>query len=303
MIETEPAASSCASCGQPVAGRFCTSCGEEMLDPQKLTVRHFVTHSLVPELVNLDGKIWRTLRYLLFRPGYLSLEYAAGRRQSYVGPLRVLLLAIIVFAFSTRGGRSITLAIPPIPIALSLVPVSVPEGRAIAATLFQIDRLGVLERSLTAKIGPVDKASPETQRRFNDVLAGFATPVSFTTVFLFALVLYALFRRRRPLFVEHAVFSMHCFSFVLLWSLITVASIELDLLGSFILFLLIMFGVTVWQIGYIAIALRRFYWHLDRRRLVPWAQAIGLALFLFMLNGAFLTGVQLLGGAIAIWRL
>jgi hypothetical protein len=302
VIETELAASSCVTCGRPVAERFCTNCGEEVLDAQKLTVRHFVTDSLVPELVNLDGKIWRTLRYFFFRPGFLSLEYAAGRRRIYVLPLRVLLLSIILFAFSTRSGNTMTLSIPQFRFALSLVPVSVPEGRSLGGTLHNIDRFGLLERSLRAKIGPIDDAPAAVTRRFNDTLAGFATPVSFTTVLLFALVLYGLFRRRRPLFVEHAVFSMHCFSFVLLCSLIPMVAIKVDV-GSFIFFLLLMFGVIVWQIAYIAIALRRFYWHLDRRRLVPRVQAVGLAVFLFVLNSAFLTGVQLLGGAIAVWRL
>jgi uncharacterized protein DUF3667 len=300
MVGTR-AGASCATCGQPVTGRYCTACGEEVLDAQKLTVRHFVTHSLVPELVNLDGKIWRTLRYLLFRPGYLSLEYAAGRRRGYVKPLRVLLVAIIVYAFSTQSGLRLSLNFGSID--LSVVPVSIPQTRSIDGTFDNIDRFGVLERMFTAKMGPVDDAPDEVRDRFNEALGNFATPVSFTTVLLFAIALYVLFGRRRPLFVEHAVFSMHCFSFILLWSLLSVIAIRLDLLENLAVLFLLLFGVNVWQAVYLAIALRRFYWHLDRRRLVPWVLAAGVAVFLYLLNAAFLTGVQLLGGAIAIWRL
>jgi hypothetical protein len=299
MVETQ-AGASCATCGRPVTGRYCTTCGEEVLDPKKLTVGYFVTHSLLPELVNLDGRVWRTLRYLLFRPGYLSLEYAAGRRGAYVKPLRVLLVAIIVYAFSTQSGLTLTFSLGPV--ALSLAPASVPQARPLDGTLDQIDRFGVLERMFTAKMGPVDEAPDEVRRRFNNTLRNFATPVSFTTVFLFAVALHILFRRRRPLFIEHLVFSMHSFSFVLLWSLLSVLAIKLDLLESVVAALLIIFVVMLWQAVYLAIALRRFYWRLDPRRLV-WAQAAGVAVLLYFLNSAFLTAVQLLGGAIAIWRL
>ena len=96
---------------------------------------------------------------------------------------------------------------------------------------------------------------------------------------------------------------MHCFSFVLLSSLLNTAALKLDLLESILAMAVVILGVTIWQASYLAIALRRFYWQLDQRRLVPRAQAASVAILLYFLNSFFLTGVQLLGGAIAIWRL
>src|SRR5262245_39781968 len=114
----------CASCGHPLDGPFCSRCGEERLDPGKLTLWHFITSSLPGEVFDLDSKIWRTLRLLLFRPGFLALEYAAGRRRPYVKPLRVLLTAIIVYALSTASGNNFTLGWRNTDIKLSTVPVS-----------------------------------------------------------------------------------------------------------------------------------------------------------------------------------
>lgn len=49
--------------------------------------------------VAFDGRMWRTLAALLFRPGFLTREYLAGRRKRYVRPARlVLVLAIVLFA-------------------------------------------------------------------------------------------------------------------------------------------------------------------------------------------------------------
>jgi len=49
--------------------------------------------------VAFDGRMWRTLFALAFRPGFLTREYLAGRRKRYVRPSRlVLVLAIVLFA-------------------------------------------------------------------------------------------------------------------------------------------------------------------------------------------------------------
>lgn len=260
-----------------------------------------MTDSLLPEIVNLDGKIWRTLGLRLFRPGVLALEYAAGRRRKYVQPLRVLITAIVVFVLAMPKGVGFTFNIGPL--ALSVMPASLPKSGSVQGTLSQIDRFHVLERLFTAKAGPVASASDDGTRRFSEALRDFATPVSFASVVLLALVLYLLFRKRRPLFVEHAVLSMHFFSFVLLSSLIHVIARGLGAFKSITGLLLVMFGVALWQAVYLVFALRRFYWHADARRLVPWAKSAAAAVVIYVVNSAFITIVQLMAGMIAIWRL
>ncbi|MDX1440544.1 MAG: DUF3667 domain-containing protein, partial [Rubricoccaceae bacterium] len=46
-----------------------------------------------------DGRLWRTLGLLLFRPGRLTHEYIAGRRIRYIRPLRIYFSATILFFF------------------------------------------------------------------------------------------------------------------------------------------------------------------------------------------------------------
>ncbi len=49
--------------------------------------------------VALDGRLWRTMAALLFRPGFLTREYFAGRRWRYIRPGRLfLVLSIALFA-------------------------------------------------------------------------------------------------------------------------------------------------------------------------------------------------------------
>lgn len=235
----------------------------------------------------------------MFRPGFLALEYAAGRRASYVKPVRVLITAIIVYVLVLPAGTGFTLSIGGL--KLGLAPASiVPEG-TIEGTLYRIDRFGVLERMFTERVGPVDSASTDVRDRFNETLAAFTMTLSFTTVVLLALTLYACFHRRRPLLVEHAVLAMHFFSFVLLWTLVALLATRFRL--GLVATLVLLNVAIVWQFAYLLIAIRRFYFSGSKGGLLAWTASTGVAVLAYLLNSFYLTAVQLAGGALAILRL
>ena len=97
-------ASACTNCGTALAGSYCSSCGQKTA-PLAPTLGYFV-HELTHELLHVDGKIFRSLRLLLTRPGFLTREIFAGRRASYVSPIRLYLIAsILSFAMSGLLGR------------------------------------------------------------------------------------------------------------------------------------------------------------------------------------------------------
>lgn len=291
----------CASCRQPLAGRYCSHCGEEALDPRALTVRHFITHTVV-EVLDLDSKIWRTLRNLIFRPGFLTAEYCAGRRQLYIKPVRLLIIAIIAYALLTRaaGGMQVSLFIGGL--VLSIAPTAVPEGASVTETVQRIDRFGILENVLAAKEKSADLTSDAARERFHRRLERFVEPLSFANVLLLGFVLYAFFRRERPLFAQHGVFSMHLVSFVMFSSLMFLPLPWLVRVNQSAVVLTIILVGVIWQFAYLAVAIRRFYFGKDLRRFRPGLLATSAALLIYVLNSAFVTGVQLLGGALALWR-
>lgn len=55
-------------------------------------VNHFFS-----DITHFDGKIFSSLKYLVFKPGFLSKEYVAGRRASYLHPIRMYLLTSAIF--------------------------------------------------------------------------------------------------------------------------------------------------------------------------------------------------------------
>ena len=84
-----PTARRCENCGEPLYGEHCHSCGQ----PTQGLVRHFSTvlGDFSDTVFNIDSRVLRTLWPLLARPGFLSLEYFAGRRVRYVTPTRLFL--------------------------------------------------------------------------------------------------------------------------------------------------------------------------------------------------------------------
>ena len=165
--------------------------------------------------------------------------------------------------------------------------------------MFFVDRFGVLDRELTRRIGPGDGGTATAQ--FHDRLRSLVQPLSFGNVLFLALVLWLMFRARVPLFVDHLVFSMHTVSFVLVSTLLLApAFLWEDALGSFARILVL--GVGIWQFGYLTTAIRRLHYPPEGGHPKAGARlrAFGIAVLLYMLNGIFVSAVQMFGGWLAI---
>ena len=87
----------CAACDEPFAGTYCHACGERRPRPDDESLAH-VLREQFHEVTSADGRPWRTLQGL-FIPGGLTDEYFAGRRGLYVRPVRIFLVANILFFF------------------------------------------------------------------------------------------------------------------------------------------------------------------------------------------------------------
>ena len=86
----------CANCGAELLGATCYACGQ----PVKGMVRHLsnILADFADTVLNIDSRIFRTLSPLLFKPGFLTNEYLAGRRVRYVTPFRLyFFLSVIAF--------------------------------------------------------------------------------------------------------------------------------------------------------------------------------------------------------------
>ena len=85
----------CLNCGTVVQGRYCHECGQENVVPKE-TFWHMVTH-FFNDITHFDGSFFITAKDLLFKPGFLSKEYMAGRRVKYLHPVRMYVFTSAIF--------------------------------------------------------------------------------------------------------------------------------------------------------------------------------------------------------------
>ena len=85
--------SACLNCGTRLTGSHCHACGQAAHVHR--TIGAFF-HDLLHGVFHFEGKIWRTLPLLAWRPGQLTREYIDGRRTSYVSPIALFLFVVFL---------------------------------------------------------------------------------------------------------------------------------------------------------------------------------------------------------------
>ena len=84
-----------------VRSPYCPDCGERPLRPRELTLRGLVAQAF-EAFTNIDGRVLRSFRALITRPGLLTVAFLQGRRVPYIGPVSLFLVTNVLF-FATES--------------------------------------------------------------------------------------------------------------------------------------------------------------------------------------------------------
>jgi Protein of unknown function (DUF3667) len=112
VVEQEPGraaevgTSACLNCGAQVDGAFCKNCGQKAKVHRTLSA---FWHDLIHSVFHFDGKVWRTLPLLAFKPGQLTRRYVHGERARFVSPLALFLFSVFLM-FATFGQFGVPIA-------------------------------------------------------------------------------------------------------------------------------------------------------------------------------------------------
>ena len=90
----------CLNCGALVDGRYCSSCGQENVVPRE-RLSYILADFLGGFFVSFDNKFIKSVGPLLFKPGFLTNQYNAGKRASYVHPFKLYIFISIFYFFLT----------------------------------------------------------------------------------------------------------------------------------------------------------------------------------------------------------
>lgn len=216
------------------------------------------------ELIGWDGKLARTLRVLLRRPGELTLAALEGRRARYVSPVRLYLLCSLLYFLIAAGVPN-----PDVDVTFDVgigvgsdapgTPGDVVIAKAVASGL---DSLSLEERELLeaeiagapAVLRPLIRSAVADFAGFQRRVLELLPQALFLLIPVLAVVLGLFYRRRH--YPEHLYAALHLQSFVfLVLSLVALAnytrSIIVDGLAT-----TIAAGVIV---AYAVVAQRRVY--------------------------------------------
>lgn len=94
----------CLNCGTALIGSHCHHCGQAGHVHRSLAE---IGHEILHGVFHFEGKLWRTLPMLAWRPGELTRRYIHGERARFVSPMAIFLFSIFVmFAVFSWAGIS-----------------------------------------------------------------------------------------------------------------------------------------------------------------------------------------------------
>lgn len=174
-----------------------------------LSLKHFLKEAFVA-VTDVDSAFIATFRWLVTRPGALTVEYLNGDRARFMAPFRLFLLCnVIYFVVVAEYGVGVFTA-----------PLSVQTGTMgykSVTRMLVAKRLDQEAPAMTLEEG----ARRDSVRRmfavkYDGATEGVGKAIIVVLIPIYALVLQLLFAGRGRFYAEHLVFSTHLIAFLML---------------------------------------------------------------------------------------
>lgn len=246
----------CLNCGTNVNERFCSHCGQENTETRQ-SFGHLARH-FFEDLTHYDSGFWRTIKYLLFRPALLTKEYLAGKRVSYVPPVRLYIFISFLCFFlpailpdvnnfpeerknasnanenliiyqdtTTQKRESFRTKVfwSELGTRNGYFEIKKPNDYSSIAQMDSMQmalpvekRYNSIERWMAKKtIQIYEHNSPrQVAEKFGEAFSHNLSKVLFIYMPLFAFALWFFHSKKKWLYFDHAIFTLHYFSFMLL---------------------------------------------------------------------------------------
>ncbi|TGD71763.1 DUF3667 domain-containing protein [Mangrovimicrobium sediminis] len=289
----------CRNCGARVLGEYCVDCGQREGRDDKRFLG--MAAELTGDLFDIDSRFWRTLYPLIFRPGYLSAEFFAGRRARYLPPLRIyLVFSFLMFlAMGLSAGKNFD---PDMVIHSEDEPataeqleealefVSEAERKRIVEAVEQArqreaedpQEFGGLQLNLSGEDDPQwmqdfekrlennSRTLKDDPQRMVDAMLDYTPQMMFLLLPLFAALIQLMYLMSPYHYLQHMVFALHYHAFVYLLYMLEIG-LEYALPSA-------TGWLFAWGVLYLPLALRRAYGS-------GWGGAIGKSLFIYISYG------------------
>ncbi len=149
----------CLNCQTALVGDYCHECGQAAHVHKTLWS---IVHDVLHGVFHFEGKIYRTIPMLFYKPGSLTRRYIAGERVRFVSPLALFLFSVflMVATFETIGAPFGTPGKDD-----SFTKLSAPEIQA------QIDKNQALDAKLSPQLAALEKEQAAIKAKGGDTEA------------------------------------------------------------------------------------------------------------------------------------
>jgi hypothetical protein len=279
------------------SGNFCSNCGQSFAELNR-PIKDILAE--VGDIVNFDSRIFRSIPPFLFKPGFLTREYLAGKRKKYMSPFRLYILMSLLFFFLAQStSKKITEAGDHWLQITTDTTDAVIRDDSLAIELLRNDSVFMADIDFTASTKSIRKAKRRKRLREGAIealtnktifLNNFYRTISYVLFLLmpvFALLLKLLYVRKRVYYIEHLMFSINMHSFMLLvFSMMIILSQIIKGNNNFIALMFILVPV------YFTAGMKRFYkqglWKIILKELIL-GSLYFIILFVSLLVAGFIT--------------
>lgn len=190
----------CTNCAAPLPQQepFCPYCGQKNID-RKISLWAFFKEFL-GEYTRLDTKLLKSIISLIAKPGFLTIEFWAGRRKAYLKPTQLFLFTGILMFILTNW----------------LLEVRVPEDSNLNFTFSQdvetLDEKNIIGKHIKENV-TIAKQNP--LKFVKKILSQL--PISLLLILpVYAFIVKLFFRKKSKFLVEHFVHLLHTHAFIFL---------------------------------------------------------------------------------------
>lgn len=221
----------CPNCSTELVGPFCAGCGQRQLDLDR-PFREIGSEAM-EAFLSFDTRILRTVWPLISRPGFLTLEFMAGRRVRYIHPFKLYFaICVAFFVVVALSGRSMVTVSDSNDTVIAVDPTKLGApsddgGEDVSDTIGEAeDPASVASSSLTLAesedddsllsrvFEPLLDVAANDPDRLNRMFSDRLAKSVIILVPVFALLLRFLFRHRS--YITEVIFSLHLHSFAFL---------------------------------------------------------------------------------------
>jgi len=86
----------CITCQTPLQGEYCHACGEKVISEDDFKLKKLFSQAF-DVFTHIDSKLFKSLKHLLFKPGQLSTAFVEGHRKPFMKPFQIFILTNILF--------------------------------------------------------------------------------------------------------------------------------------------------------------------------------------------------------------